>query len=393
MSLFRNTNWCEHNPSSPNERWSHSTGSSIQRKVIILDGSFRGRTQAAYDFLGYQVVVVSPDGIPYIHRVIPMAYPALPGSSFKLAAGEGEVEPAGTVPPDITNRFYVEGISRTEPYAPGMGIDPAALPFGTVASNYPRALMTLECTSLPFNVVDDNTLFNNSGGSDPSSNPAVPDEGVALAKGWQFSRYIVREFEPYTRLIKIPTGIMATDAITNQGKYKIDKVGQAFLEGGEHRRYTWMRVPLDTPGQVPGANFPKIEQAIGGINSEPFDGAPAETLLLSSVSARFYKGAFGEWLGDITFNMNYLPHNSTGARFTTSQEKGFLPPRTPLGTILTAGVPGGWNMVADMDHWGSWDYFAIFAALPEVGGEIGQGNEPYFYVDFSQLFSPAPPIT
>lgn len=363
MSIWRNTIWAEAAPTSPNEKWGPGT-SSLQRRIRILDGSLQGRVQAAYDFLGYGLVNTS--GINYIHRVIPMPYPGLPPAVFKLASN---LEPEGTVVPDITNRFWVESISRTEPAAAPTGINPAASPFGAGGSNYQNAFLTLECVTLPYQVLTDAQLIANGG-----VYKGNPDEGVALAKGWQYTRYITRRREAFNRVYQIPYGVMVTNAPATNNNVKINRTGLPWREGGEHRIYTWMRVPLGSAGGTPGVNLGVIESALGMINQYTFDGAAPQTLLLDSLATREYQGSFGEWLMDVTFNMIYLPHNSSGASR-----------KYPKGTAT------GWNTVVDMANNGAWDYYIATTATINPGPPektVSSGQSPFSVADFSTFFRP-----
>lgn len=406
MSVWRNTTYYEVAPVSPDERFSHG-GSSIQRKVDILDGSFRGRVQAAYDFIGYSVVNTS--GIPFIHRVIPMNYPGLAANTFKLATDAevllNNVKVEGTIPPDMSNKFYVESISRTEPVAIPTGIDKTAAPFGTAASGYSRARLTLECITLPFAVISDAQLMTQGG-----VYKGNPDEGVALAKGWQYTRYISRRREAFNRIFTIPYGIMQTNApLSNGAGAKLTQTGIPFREGGEHRIYTWMRVPLGSgAGGTPGLSLGNIEGCLGTVNGATFDGAQPQTLLLDSIATREYQGAFGEWLIDVIFNMIYLPHISSGARMAAAIKNKTPQPTGPQGSaptllvgtapveggpLLNAGVATGWNYVADMDYQGNWDYYASRSAVYDNTKKPpallpASGQPPYLISDFSAFFRP-----
>jgi hypothetical protein len=365
MALWRSTLYTEAAPESPNEKWGPGA-SSMTRLVYLNDGSFRGRLQAAYDFLGYGVVVGSVGGA-YVHRVPPMAYPGLWAGTIKTIDG--------IPPPDVSSKFYVVAISKTEPWSVPTGVNLMAAPPGTAAADYQRVRMTLECSTLPFAILDDVTL-QAQGGVNSAGNP---DEGVALALGWQYTRYVTRQRQAFSRLIKVPYGMMQSGAPGFDGGYKLNKTAIPFREGGENRVYTWMRVPLVSPAG-PGANFARIEGALGQVNSGWFDGAAPGTLLFDSVATREYQGSFGEWLADVTFNMIYLPHNSSGARFQYGDP-------AAVTANLKAGTPTGWNTVLDIGTYTSggvrvtaWDYFPVTTA---------NGTQPPFsYADFSTLFHP-----
>lgn len=382
MARWRNTNYSEHAPDSPNERFGPGS-SSMTRFADLFDGSFQGRLQAAYDFLGYGLVINSgttaPDGstLYYIHRVIPMAYPGLPANIF-LPAAPGDLAP-GTYPPGIINKFFVLAITKTEPLGQPTGVDLDATPVGTAAGMYKRARLSLECSTVPWAIIDDPTLIAQGG-----STNGFPDEGAALAKGWQFTRYIMRRREAFSRLIKIPYGVMQTNAPGQNNQQKINPTALPFREGGANFTYTWMRVPL-TSGPVPGFNESRIGSALGMLNNATFDGKAAGTLLLDSYSTREYQGSFGEWLADVSFNMIYLPHNSSGNRLAAYNNlvlAGQSPPLpvSPSGATLTKGTPTGWNTLVDVDAFGNWDYYDVMTAKGL--------QKPFQTTDFSALFRP-----
>ena len=336
MAQWANTVYTEYAPESPNERFGLGS-SALTRQFDIIDGSFKGRMQAAYDFLGYaQIISTGSTGIPYyIHRVPPMPYPALSSASFSLPLASDQTL-AGAAVPDMTQAFWANGISRTQQLGTPAGTEQLATPPGTAAAKYKRARLTVEFSTLPFQVKPDSAVMVNGS----------PNEGYYLEQqGWAATRYITRHIEPFSRLIKIPYGMM-------QANGKETKVGLPYREGGANVTYTWMRVPL-TGGpfngvNISGVNFTRIGKIVGLINGQTFDVFPARTLLLDSFSTREYQGAFGERLADVTFNMIYLPHPSTGKNFN-----GGLGP--------AAGDPQGWNTVYDLGNGKVPDYYAVTA--------------------------------
>lgn len=325
MARFRQTTYYEHAPDSPNEAWGAGGGSRMTREMDVFNGTYAGRLNAAQDFIGYAQVATS-GGVKYITRVTPMPYPSLPIDAN----------------PGANSVFYVSGISRTAPLGVPGGIDPASFPVGTAGANYDRARMTVEFTTLPFQVKEDAQVIATGG-------PLVglPDEGFALASGWQNTRYITRQIQPFVRLLKLPYGLMKQAATG-----KLLKVGIPFREGGANITYTWYRVP------VAGVNFTTIGGALQTINNATFDIAPANTLLFDSFATREYQGAFGERIMDVTMHMIYLPH-------TAMNNPG-------------KGTQRGWNWYLDVAG-GILDYYEV---------QSTGGTSPFLSSDFTLLFHP-----
>jgi len=354
MARWLNTEYTEFAPNSPNERWGPGS-SAMTRTFDLVDGSFLGRLQAAYDFLGYGVVV--PTGIAgtpwFLHRVVPMAYPARDAGSIKLPNLADVMALWDIQPPDLSNTLYAIGISKTEPLGQPKGLDFNASPGGAAAANYTRARLTTEFTTLPYLVKTDAQM--------PTDKTGVVSEGFALASGWQNSRYVVRHLEPFSRLLEVPFGLPKI-----AGKFL--KTGLPLREGGCNAKYTWMRVPL-TGGSGKGAvPFSTIQSSIGTLNNDTFDIFPAGTLLLDSIATREYQGAFGERLADVTFNMIALIHPSTGNNAGTGG---------PL-----KGAPLGWNYV-----------FTAVGNPPNLITDyykvtLGDVDPPFVSNDFKALFEP-----
>lgn len=363
MSTWRNTEYIEHVPDSPNERWALA-GTSMTRTFDLVDGSYLGRLQAAYDIYGYAVVLptINNSYTPwYIHRVTPMPAPSHPATDILQA--EDDDLPEGWVPPDFTGRLYANATSRTEPLGFCKGIDEQAAPFGSVASQYNRARLTVEFTTFPYPILSDSQL--------PTVTWNVPNEGDIVANlGVYKSRFVHRHIEEFSRLIKIPYGVMQTkNPYVPFAQPKLTKVGLPYREGGANVVYTWYRVPLEggQAGVPPGVNLGRIGGMEGTINKDQFDAFAAETLLLDSVKTREYQGYFGEWLADVSFNMIYLPHPSTG------HNAGLGGP--------AAGKLMGWNYLFDIQpsQIGVADYYPVTDS---------SGNPPFRTTDFSLLMCP-----
>lgn len=367
MARWRNTNYTEHAPDAPNERFGPAA-TSATRMFDLVDGSFQGRVQAAMDFLGYGVVV-SLNGILggspyYIHRVTPMPLPALSFVAYKYAPSDvNAVTNNGDelifAMPDMTNRLYAIGISRTEQLGQPLGVDLNASPAGTAAANYTRARQTVEFSTLPYAIKEDAQVLGVGVGGD-----TYPNEGAVLASsGWAATRYISRHSDQFSRIIKIPYGIAWVQSSVGA---KQSKVGIPKREGGSDVIYTWHAVPLE--GTVPGVNIGRISSFQGTINNATFDDYPAGTLLFDNYRTREYQGCFGERLADVMFTMCFLPNPAYGNRLVG-------------GVPVTKGTPQGWNSVFDVVAGQGEDYYPITA------DQAGTQNI-YLANDFSLLFVP-----
>ncbi len=178
MARWRNTLFTEHAPESPNERWGAGS-SAITRQFDLMDGSFQGRMQAAYDFLGYSSVVTNTNPTTkkdypyYISRVTPMPYAALPSASFSSPDG------SASAVPDVTERLYAIGVSKTEPLGRPEGVNLNATPSGGAAANYSCARQTVEFSTRPYQIKSDAAISNKLIAD-------LPLEGNALQDlGWQ----------------------------------------------------------------------------------------------------------------------------------------------------------------------------------------------------------------
>ena len=322
MAQWRNTQYTEFAPESPNERFGLGS-TALTRQFDLVDGSFKGRMQAAYDFLGYgQVLATGSPSMPYyLHRVTPMPYPALGAGSFAFP-NPADAKVNGAAMPDMTQAFWANGISRTKPLGAPSGVDLNANPGGVAAAKYTRARLTMEFSTLPFQIKEDSAVMVNG----------FPFEGYYLEiNGWASTRYIIRQVEPFSRIIKIPYGIINVNG-------KETKQAMPLREAGANISYTWMRVPL-TGGAAPGVNFKRLGLMLQTINQASFDGFPSRTLLFDSYSTHEYQGSFGERLADVKFNLIYLPHPSTGK------------------SVAAAGTAQGWNSIYDLNADRQPDYY------------------------------------
>jgi hypothetical protein len=341
------------------------------RYFDLQDGSFQGRLQAAYDFLGYGVVVslFGPGGGRpyYIHRVTPMPLPALSAALMKLAPADVGAEteagdPLTFLPPDLTQRVYAIGISRTEQLGQPLGVNFGAAPAGTAAANYTRARQSVEFATLPYQIKEDDDVL--AVGIDGN---IFPNEGATLAvSGWVNTRYISRHTHQFSRVLKIPYGISWVQCGGVVGP-KQNKVGFPKREGGADLIYTWYAVPLE--GVVPGLNIGSISARLGTINNDTFDSYPAGTLLLDDYKTHEYQGTFGERLANVTFYMGFLPNPAMGNRIE------------PGGAHVALGEPQGWNSQFDVVQGQGPDYYPVTADQA--------GTQPiYRRTDFSVLFVP-----
>lgn len=370
---WRNTVLKEKANESPNERWGVGS-TAITRIFDLADGSYQGRMQAEYDILGYALVLPTNQDNPYyIHRVTPMQYPALNAGGF-LPATPGDLNLVGggsTTPPDFTNQLWAMGTSRTEPIGCPTGGELNVFPAGTTAANYNQARISIEFSTLPYQILTDTVLLLNGGEFN-----GFPDEGAALANGWQYTRYISRQIQGFSRLIKVPYGLMwlvSFPGTSYANLPKKNKEGIAYRESGANVTYTWYRVPLVAQPQIgnaSGVNFSRLQNSQQTLNNANFDVWPAKTLLFDNFKTREYQGAFGERLADVTFNMIFLPHPSTGNNFGPLGNQG--------GPMQFS--PQGWNSVLDVVN-GVLDYYPLSASTNTL-------QPPFGTSDFSTLFRP-----
>lgn len=359
MATWRNTSFTEEQPTSPNEKWSTSN-TSITRNLILSDGQYTTRVQAAYDILGY--AVVSPNN--QIVRVTPMYYPAP-----TTIAAPPDVDVQGQIP-SLSKKLYAVQISRTQQRGVG-GTSRAVDAPNLSAAAYSKSVITTEFSTLPYQILTDAQII----GAGYTTGGGGPDEGAALKAGWVNSRYIIRHFTPFSRIIKVPYGILwniGGPGWTNINNLpKNTKTALPKREGGAVVEYTWVKVPISY------VNMTKIGSALGTINPSAFDFAKANTLLLDHVDTREYEGPFGERYMDVKFTMIWLPHPSTGNNAPGG-------PGTGLGTA--AGTHMGWNYIYDVVN-GLDDYYLVSSGTK--AGPLTNSTLPFkALVDFGTLFSP-----
>jgi hypothetical protein len=135
---------------------------------------------------------------------------------------------------------------------------------------------------------------------DPAGVKTFPDEGDALKRGWEFSRYVTRRVALAGRLITVPVGFLEFETAPNDGV----PVTFPFPEGIANVSYVWHAVPF---AAIP---FKAISRCLTSINTDSFDFAEAQTLMLTSFDYDAQPGPLGPVLADVRYNCLYTPRTN-----------------------------------------------------------------------------------
>jgi len=368
MAVWRNTTYVEavHYP----EEGYKMDESGARRRCFINDG-LQVRRQAAIDFCGCALIGTDsngPGGTPreWVSRVTPHPYP-VPKAKPTLPGGLGP--PGGTPPsPDFVQSLYCTSIERTKP----MGVTRAEV--NAVATGGTQLLgkadifaeMNLHYQTFRFpNVLQDNeVLATNPGlqvGTDNplyNANPALcaPDEGDALRRGWQFTRYIGRSIKPGGRILQNRSGAFKfiTDQSGTREPLNINEQMNDIV-------YTQFFVPyLAWPQQA-------IKNASCTVNGTVFDGWPIGTLLFLGSGAEEHKDV----LGQHTYNISHHFRSVSRIRRNAGD------PRMPQGEAL------GWNAIMRQYAGGAYDWEFISG-----DGTLTLNRMVFLSTDYGRLFRP-----
>lgn len=351
-------------PPSPSPQYANDNG-RITRSLRIEDGSETARFAAAKALLGVQTLNTASGGGGAISRWINRSTP-------RTATNPGGMLPASypaQIDPDLNPNgnpyLWCTNIPQVEMLGASEGIDVQQLPIYSGGARFHA-----EFNTVPYFIIPDNQILAASG-------PLVgrPDEGVALASGWQNSRFVSRYLKPGSRTITLPLGFMYNARLVDASGYDnaATKQGLAFRESIWTIKYTHHTVPL---AAVP---FPAMDICLGCVNANDFDFVKLGTLLLSDVELKQYYSALGQILVDTTYSMRYLPHFD-GPVSTYHGWNSYL-----VGELTTPGDKSTRRM--------RWDWFTSNGLAPSTTytpatGLINVTNLAFPYFSFESLFRP-----
>lgn len=326
MALFRSTTYKEHLGESGNASPELSIAvdsGQVSRVIQVIPGTHASIWQAARDFLGY--AELQTDGVTnWISRITPHAYPPAPW-------------------------LYCTRMPRSE----GM----AFTGVNNEAAEYQISKHNLLYQALTYNVVSDEEVTRGLGDQ--------PDEGEALALGWDYSRYITKAVKPSAKLLVLNRGIMEGVKADVGGATKPLLEGFPFVEPCAQVEYVWHAVPSNC---VPWALH---ALSLGTVNNATFDNYPAETLRVDSIEPIARRDPFGARIYDIVFKMQFLPRVGN-----TLAERGTTP--TPAPTAR------GHNWV-----YAAHEKKFIVMRISEDGSSTGK--PPFRPADFTAMFRPTQP--
>ena len=326
MAIWRATEYKEHlgegGNASPDLSIAVDNG-RVTRTIQVIPGTHDAIWQAARDFLGY-AQVANDGGTRWIQRIIPHAFPPAPW-------------------------LYCTAMPRSE------GI--SFIGKANDAAEYKISKHTLIYENLTYNVISDDEVTRGLGD--------LPDEGTALALGWEYSRYVTKSVKPSAKLLVLNRGVMqgVKEDVGDATKPLLE--GVPFVEACAQVEYTWHGVP--------SAGVPNVLHltAPGTINDATFDLYPAETLRLESIEPRFRRDPFGNRVFDITYKMQFLPRIGW-----TLAEAETTPKPTPTAR--------GHNWVYSVHN-------GKFIVMRVTGDGTATGTPPFRKADFTALFRPDQP--
>ncbi len=223
-------------------------------RTVIQSEEARGAVNRC--LLGYsrrQLDTSSGSDRYYIKRALPHRYP-LPAVLFTDLLTHGQ--------------FYASSIPSMTPEGRTIGITApdslAAWPAYRVQCRYEPKLYSLK---------EDADMVAEQGPlSDIVAGDALPDEGDALRRGLQYTRFIIADVKPASRVVTVPGGVFRFVHINVDLRGDIPG-GFPYTQTRRQVNYTQISVPLDA---VPWQAFRACDACV---NEVEFDGYPADTML------------------------------------------------------------------------------------------------------------------
>ncbi len=364
----------EHVPGSPQERFEPSGGSAVR----ILDvAPWSLRQKAVRGLLGYSIRSVDPvSGQPVIKRFIPMAHPDWQQPLAPLGDTGG--------PYLWAQRCSLAGI---KPEGPNLTLD---------AAIYDRVRITTEYSTLPYNVLSDESMTGAGWTRLAGPGNFIVDEAT-------LRRFVTRKSTPgadYTTIAPGPQG--SSYKYVTPGAPPVT-VGIGRMLPNANVQITWYGIPEDcVPSGYVNPNISigapgSIEISLGKVNSIQFPprgagnaffppgaalitGWPIGTLLFMGADLKPFISPFGYRIYDITYTFkSYMPAVVTvqvlgGAVQVTAGHNFVYTANTPANPPLVGTLtPGFYEVSTD--------------GQSNLGLQI-QGKNPYDYTDFASLFRP-----
>lgn len=235
---------------------------------------------------------------------------------------------------------------------------------------YKQLKMQVTYTALTYNVLADASVLN---AEVAHALNGLPDEGYALASGWENSRYVTRTIKPSAKLYSLARGSMqVVGADLTNGTAKPLLEGLPIVEPSAEIQYIWHSVPAGSSaaGEAGlGVPWSLLLTALGCVNSATFDRFPAGTLRLESAEPIARRDAIGNRVYDITYRMQFLPRVGHLKGQTSSNDTYY-----------------GHNYVYTADSTGA----NLIVARVTADGTT-TGTPPYRSLDFRRLFNPDQP--
>ncbi len=333
---WRSTNYREFTgDDGPSPDLAFSPDNSRITRTLLVGGERLTWQQAREDFLGFAQVVTA-SGARYISRLVPHSFPF---EDWLFARAIPRIEQGG--------------FSQTT----------------SDVAEYSQMKMQVSYEALTFNILEDAQVLNID-----SLSPLFgqPDEGAALATGWENSRWITKLPKPGSKLYSLNRGVMQIVGedinnihppfVVSQPRPLLE--GLPFKEALQDVTYVWSGVPID--------GVPNILHLVahGCVNDATFDRYPAGTLRLESIEPQPRRDPLGNRTMDVVYKMQFLPR--VGHR---------------KGETSANDAVSGHNWVYTYDPGPPADL--IVARVTSDG--LPTGTPPYRSMDFRLLFNPDQP--
>jgi hypothetical protein len=339
-SLWGSTQYAEsadeQNP-SPDLGFAIDSGRVVRQ--LWIGGEAAAWQTAKSDFLGFGQVLTGLNGVRYISRQIPHAFPL---ANWLYAQG--------------TPKFEMVQLAR-------VNMDVA---------EYTMSKMTVNYLALSYNIQPDANVLNTI--VDVNNHfLGYPDEGFALSLGFDTSRYVTHNRKPSSKFLSLARGsmyVLASDIGQNQPRPLAE--GLPFKEPAAEVQFVWH--------VVPEAGVPDVLHMVahGCINDDWFMGYPPQTLRIEGIEPINRRDPLGNRVVDVVYRMQFLPR--VGKHIVTGAQPVNGPPQLTFSSIQ----PHGHNWV-----WATALGNLVLARVTTDG--TPNGDPPYQTLDFKLLFNPDQP--
>lgn len=271
-------------PKSPTSSFATQNSRTIRSlQIRYRDGRPCGeeeRWQAAQDLLGYNTTAFTA-GVGtnvYITRRLPHGYPT----------PVTEVNPLGNEWHWATSIPSMTGIGNPE------GVDD----LNRAKYRALRASVHYEAKLYNLYPDDDGRILATTGPLE-----GFPDEGDALRRGWENTRFIIRRRQDASTTIAIPGGLFHYVDAVNTQKRRAPVYNQfPYVLFRQVVEYHWLSVPYSAVPRV------AIADCANAVNNDTFDGHQVDTLRFDTFTEDLEIGPLGDRLVNLKYRFMWIPN-------------------------------------------------------------------------------------